>query len=191
MVIRMRIRLKDLAGNEILAGGLNGRKTLNDLLERITEEPESPEPVYLDFRGVEVATASFLRECVLEFRDIVRKRWAKYYPVVANANDRVTEELSILLGQRDALMLCTLDKDGNPGSPRLVGDLEPKQRIAFDLVRKLGEADAAKLRSKSNKTEDVGQTAWNNRLASLSRMGLLMELSHGRAKRYRPLPLEV
>ena len=43
---------------------------------------------------------------------------------------------------------------------------------------------------RSNGSEDVGQTAWNNRLASLSRLGLLMEMSHGRAKRYRPLPLE-
>lgn len=150
-----------------------------------------PEPVFLNFEGIEVATASFLRECVLEFRDTVRRRRPNYYPVVANANDTVTEELSILLGpQRNVLMLCSLDEDGNPGSPRLVGDLEPKQQITFDLVKNLGEADAGELMRTANGTEAVGQTAWNNRLASLTRLGLLMELSHGRAKSYRPLPLE-
>ena len=187
----MHIRIRDLANNDVLAGALTGRKALGTLLEQIDGEPEDPEPVYLDFTGVAVATASFLRESVLEFRDTVRRRWTGYYPVVANANDTIREELSVLLEpQRDVLLLCTLNDDGVPGAPRLVGELEPKQRITFDLVKKLGEADAGELMRTTNGSEEVGQTAWNNRLASLSRLGLLMELSHGRAKRYRPLPLE-
>lgn len=187
----MHIRIRDLVDNDVLAGALTGRKALGFLLERIDRDPGEPEPVYLDFAGIEVATASFLRECILEFRDIVRRRWTNYYPVVANANDSVTEELSVLLEpQRDVLVLCTLNEDDIPGAPRLVGELEPKQRITFDLVKNLGEADAGELMRTANGTEEVGQTAWNNRLASLSRLGLLMELSHGRAKRYRPLPLE-
>ena len=92
--------------------------------------------------------------------------------------------------QRDVLMLCTLDVKGRPRSPRLLGDLEPKQRIAFDHVRERGETDAGELMRSSQDTENVGQTAWNNRLSALSRLGLLMEMSNGRAKRYRPLPLE-
>ena len=187
----MHIRMRDLADNDVLAGALTGRKALGSLLERIDRDPEQPEPLYLDFRGIEVATASFLRECIVEFRDIVRRRWTGYYPVVANANDSVAEELSILLvPHRDVVMLCTLDNDGIPNSPHLLGELEPKQRITFDLVNRLGEADAGELMRTMDGTDDVGQTAWNNRLASLSRLGLLMELPHGRAKRYRPLPLE-
>ena len=186
----MRFRLRDLAGNEILAGAVAGRRILGVLLERIDGRPPEPEPVYLDFWGVEVATASFLRESILEFRDIVRRRWTNYYPVVANANDSVTEELSVLVAQRDVLMLCTLDEKGRPSSPRLLGNLEPKQRVAFDLVRERGETDAVELMRSSQDREGVGQTAWNNRLAALSRLGLLMEMSDGRAKRYRPLPLE-
>ena len=94
------------------------------------------------------------------------------------------------MAQRDVLMLCTLDENGRPRSPRLLGDLEPKQRITFHLVGERGEADAAELLRSSQDRENVGQTAWNNRLAALSRLGLLMEMSSGRAKRYRPLPLE-
>ena len=186
----MRFRLSDLAHDGILAGALTGRRILGRLLERITQEPETPEPLYLDFNGIEIATASFLRESILEFRNVVRRRWTNFYPVVANANDSVMEELSVLLTQRDALILCLLDEKGKPDSPQLLGDLEPKQRITFDLVKTLGEADAGELMRNSNDGDHVGQTAWNNRLASLSKLGLLMETSRGRAKRYRPLPLE-
>ena len=185
----MHFKLKDMAGGNVLAGALTGRKVLAGLLERVSGEPEKPEPLYVDFEGVEIATASFLRECVLEFKNIVRRRWANRYPVVANANDLVTEELSVLLAQRDVLVLCSLDKKGKPSSPRLLGALDPKQRVTFDLVQKLGETDAGELRRSSEDSDEVGQTAWNNRLASLSRLGLLMEMSYGRAKRYKPLPL--
>ena len=186
----MLVRVRDVADNGILAGALTGRRVLGRLLERVDEEPESPVPLYLDFSGIEMATASFLRECILEFRNIVRRRWRNFYPVVANANDSVTEELSVLLTQRDVLMLCLLDEKGKPSSPRVLGYLEPKQRVTFELVRELGEADAGELMRRSKDRDEVGQTAWNNRLASLSKLGLLMEMSRGRAKRYRPLPLE-
>ena len=183
--------MRNLAESDVLAGALKGRKTLGLLLEAIETRSTNPEIIYLDFKGVEVATASFLRECILEFRDIVRRRWINYYPVLANASESIAEELLVLLApRRDVLMICALDEDGNPHSSHLVGDLEPKQRITFELVKKLGEADAGELLRESKEPDDVGQTAWNNRLASLSKIGLLIELSQGRMKRYCPLPLE-
>ena len=186
----MHVRLKSLIGSDVPAGALYGREILRLLLGRLKGEPAKPEVMYLDFAGIEVATASFLRECILEFKESVRRRWPNYYPVIANANEAIAEELLILLTpQRDVLMLCSLDEAGSPSCPRLLGDLEPKQRVTFEMVRNLGEADARELMRDSRRSESVGQTAWNNRLAKLARNGLLMELSHGRAKRYRPLPL--
>lgn len=187
----MHILMRDLGESEILAGALNGKKVLGKLMERISSEPDDPERVFLDFQGIEVATASFLRECILEFRNTVRRRRSNFYPVVANANETVTEELSILLApQRDVLLLCTVDDHEIASSPRFAGDLEPKQRITFDLIQKLGKTDAGELMRKS--TDDtIGQTAWNNRLTSLARLGIVIELSHGRAKSYRPLLEEV
>jgi len=35
--------------------------------------------------------------------------------------------------------------------------------------------------------EGVKQTAWNNRLVSLAALGLIVEITQGRAKRYKPL----
>lgn len=147
-----------------------------------------PELVLLDFDEMEVATASFLRESVVEFRNAVRRRWGNCYPVVANANESIEEELIVLIkASRDVLVLCVVE-DGRPRSPRLIGELEAKQRIALDMVGALGEAGAGELKA-ADSMEGVTQTAWNNGLAALSRLGLLMETSEGRSKRYRPLPL--
>lgn len=178
----------DISEGPVLAGALRGRSVLAKLLELISREPGEPEPLFLDFAGIEVATASFLRESVLEFRDTVRRRRSNFYPLVANANEVVAEELAVLLApHREVLMLCTLNDDGKPLDPHLVGDLEPKQRLTFDLVQRRGETDAGELMRIHRESADVRQTAWNNRLASLARLGLVLELRHGRAKRYRPL----
>lgn len=184
----MHISMKHFDGSRVLAGALNGRKVFGKLLEKIAKEPEKPESVFLDFDGVQVATASFLRECVLEFRDSVRRRRSNFYPVVANINESISEELSILLApQRDALLVCSLNCAGEPSSPRIIGALDPKQQVTFELLKKLGETDASEIMRRATESERIGQTAWNNRLASLARLGIAIEVSNGRTKRYRPL----
>jgi hypothetical protein len=53
--------------------------------------------------------------------------------------------------------------------------------------QKRQETDAAELMREHRETKAVKQTAWNNRLSALANMGLVVELSEGRAKRYRSL----
>jgi len=185
----MRIKMQDLLTSRagILAGAINGRKALAKMLEQITNEPEKPEELFVDFAGVQVATASFLREAVFAFRDKVRGSRSNYYPVVANADSAVEEELKVLVdSDNSVLMLCSLDSKGKPSKVRLIGNLDPKQRLTFDLVQQ-GITDATELMRKHGVTENVKQTAWNNRLAALTALGLVVELNAGRAKRYRPL----
>jgi hypothetical protein len=192
MVNFMRILMKGLVdGNpDVLAGAINGRKVFSGLMQQIPDEPETPEPLFLDFSGVDVATASFLRETVLSFRDNVRRRRSKFYPVVANASRLVEEELRVLVEfHSDVLMLCALDETGNPHESHIVGNLDPKQKFTFELVQKRGLTDATELWREHGAKETV-KTAWNNRLAALANLGLVVELSEGRAKRYRPLFLE-
>jgi len=184
----MHISMKSLGDGDgqMLAGALTGRKVYAKLVELTSREPNEPESVFLDFEGVDVATASFLRESVLNFRDAVRRRRSNFYPVIANASDDVAEELNVLLApRRDVLMLCSF-KNGKAEAPHLLGDLEPKQQVTFELVKKKGETNAAELYEHHN-SDKVEQTAWNNRLAALAGLGLIVELSQGRAKRYRPL----
>src|ERR1700683_1982526 len=93
-----RIYLRDYAeGSCVLAGAPRGRRVLAQLLECVDREPETPEPVFLDFTDIDVATASFLREAVLGFKDSVRQRKQNLYPVVANLNDNLVDELKLLL----------------------------------------------------------------------------------------------
>lgn len=189
----MRISMKELLqpadDGGTLEVALTGRKIFAKLIESTGTEPGEAETVFLDFGGVNVATASFLRESVLAFRDDVRHRRSNFYPVIANASDLVTEELKVLVRSRgDAVMLCSLDADGKPHQARLIGELHPKQRMTFDLVQQRGETSAAELMRESGEAEKTtGVQAWNNRLSALASLGIVVELSQGRMKKYRPL----
>jgi hypothetical protein len=184
-----RILIRQAAsGATVLSGALRGHDLLAQLLRATAAEPTLPQPVFLDFIGIDVATASFLRESVLAFRDIVRGRRSVIYPVVANASDAVKEELDELVKSRGGiLMTCQLADDGAVSNPGLIGQLDRKQQLTFDLVRQRGETDAMELMRESGGSEDVGSTAWNNRLSSLAALGLVIEMSFGRTKRYKPL----
>lgn len=189
----MKINIREISDGPVLAGALSGKKTLNRLLEKTTAEPDKPEPVFLDFSSVEVATASFLRESVVTFREIVRGRRSQFYPVVANAKKEVKEELAEILQRRGhVFMACALKTDNSVKTVSMIGDLSPKQRMTFDLVHKYGNVeegtDAGTLMSNCDEKEGPRRTtAWNNRLSSLATLGLIVELSRGRTRRYRPL----
>lgn len=190
----MRIGMATLIeeSGSVLAGAPNGRRALAKLMEQTSRELAVPEPIYLDFANVEIATASFLREAVLAFRDTVRGRRSNLYPIVANANQMIVDELTLLItSYRDVLMSCCLSAEGVTSKPALIGNLDPKQRLTFDLVSQCGETDASELMRVHGAEEGVKQTAWNNRLAALAALGLVFEMSQGRAKRYRPLFGEV
>ena len=185
----MKLDMAVLGGGPTLTGAVNGKAALSRLVSAATAEPQQPEPVFLDFSGIGVATASYLRESILAFRDLVRGRRSTLYPVIANANEDVRDELAELMRARgDVLVVCTLDVGGSVVEVGLIGDLDSKQRITFDLVRARGETDAGELMRAYGESEGLKHTtAWNNRLAALAARGLLMEVSQGRAKRYRPL----
>lgn len=185
----MHISLKNIEGEEVLAGATMGRRVLEKLIGRLVKESDEPVQILLDFEGVDVATASFLRESVVEFRDVVRRRWIHFYPVIANANDSIVEELTVLVNsRRDVFVLCNLDLDGKAHSSYLIGKLDTKLKETFDLVKHKKHARAAELMA-AKKEDGITQSAWNNRLAALCKLGLLMEFNEGRSKRYRPLPI--
>jgi hypothetical protein len=186
----MQIDMKKVAGTAILAGALNGKRALGKLVAMTVQEHFEPEPVFLEFSKVDVATASFLRESVLALRNIVRGQRSNFYPVIANANANIRDELFELVGgqRSDVLIACALSESGKVSDVSLIGDLEPVQRRTFDLVRQVGETDAGELMRAHGATDrPTRTTAWNNRLTSLTYLGLLVEVSQGRTKRYKPL----
>ena len=69
-----RIDIHAVTGMKVLFGAPRGSEMFAKLIEHISPEPAKPEPIFLDFEKIEVATASYLRESVLAFRDFVRGR---------------------------------------------------------------------------------------------------------------------
>ena len=109
----MKLSILDLAGDQAVLSGVQAGRQLLGKLVAAARPPAEPEPVYLDFDGVTVATASFLREGVIAFRDHVRATLPGLYPVIANASLAVTEELEFFLRhRRDAMWICNLTPTG-------------------------------------------------------------------------------
>jgi len=183
----MRISIQPFAQDRVLAGTLQGQEVFAKLVAA-TRPPSDPEVCFLDFSGVDVATTSFLRESVVAYRNHARSHWSNVYPVVANLAARVREELeNFLIDRGDALVACDLDSHGRPSNVNVVGRLDGKQHVTLRAVVEAGEVDAPTLAASQKAADAVSPTAWNNRLAALVTKGLVMEVSSGRNKRYRPV----
>jgi hypothetical protein len=136
----------------------------------------------LDFSGVADASASFLRESVLAFRDYVRAYQPELYPVLANLSAAVREELHALMrDRREAVMICTLH-DGIVSAPEVLGALESGAALALDIVRRRTQVTLGDLR---NETPKILGPVWNNRLASLIRQGFVIPSADSRGRMYR------
>jgi hypothetical protein len=184
----MKLPVSELAGyRTVLAGAIPGKNLLARMIAEIQRRAE-PTPLFLDFTGVDVATNSFLRESILGIRDYCRSAKTNLYPVIANANDIVVEELCTLLEDHgEAMIICQLVGQGNASNAAVVGVLEEKQEITLKAVKALKRANAHALREKFKRTEQIGITGWNNRLSSLAEKGLLMAMKKGRIKYYQPV----
>lgn len=189
----MIMNLKKMAGADILAGAVNGKRLFVSMITEASPEPDEPTPLFLDFTDVEVATASFLRESAVALKTYMRTASSKFYPVLANVSDEIGEEVAVLMEARnDAIMVCELDAQGSVTGIRMIGHLDPKQEMTFRLVEKLSKADAVSLMQKYGEAEKTkSATAWNNRLNGLVQRGLVREFSRGRSKFYRPLLEEI
>jgi hypothetical protein len=185
----MIVDVREVIGSSIAAGAQSGRFLATTVLDELPAEPENPTLVFLDYSRIEVATASFLREGVLELRTATRRRAPNLYPILANANALVLDEiLELAYVRKDAILACCLGEQGQVLRWQRIGNLDPKQREAFDLVQKYGETDAGELMRRHGGVQHV--TAWNNRLSALSALGLVFEIPQGRSKRYRAIAME-
>jgi hypothetical protein len=86
-----------------------------------------------------------------------------------------------------AIVSCSRDSRGRINDVGLLGNLESYAEATFAMVIERGETDARELTDAQLDGKKIGTTAWNNRLAALAEIGALIEIPHGRAKRYRPV----
>ena len=183
----LRHRLLDLMdGNNILSGAVAGRRLLSAVIAD-TPSAAAPTRSFLDFSGIKIATASFLRESVIAFRDYARQSLPNVYPAVCNLSPVVAEELEFYAQSRgDVLWGCDLDSQGKVIAARLIGDLDPAQRVTFDAVLESGTISAPEL-ALQFADAGIGPTAWNNRLSALASKGLLVERRLGKSKSFSSL----
>jgi hypothetical protein len=184
-----RIGMFDLFGTDLLAGASDGRAAFKALLEKTQVEPEGPTPLVIDFDGISVATASYLREAVFTLKTFLRTANSKFYLIVANAKLTVVEELGVIAGARgENLLVATISSDGKVENQRIIGQLDPKQASTFERVNRLGRTTAGDMNRMFGEADGVSApTVWNNRLASLAAAGLILEFAQGRSKFYQPL----
>lgn len=184
----MKISLLQYSVDAVVAGAGHGRKVLFSMLDQCVESPQNPSVLIIDFAGIQLATASFLRESVFALKDHMRSRGSNWYPIFANVSPELEEEFAVLThARRDAVILCNYNEAGLITHQRLFGNLDPVYKRTFDFVINEGEADAGGLANTYGDQENLHKpTAWNNRLKTLVERGVLMELTKGRAKKYRP-----
>ncbi|MEP7452742.1 hypothetical protein [Phyllobacterium sp. SB3] len=176
----------------ILSGAVNGKIAFAQLVKEIDNEANAPIPLFLDFKHVDVATASYLRESIFALKNYMRAVGSKYYPVAANPNDSVHDELLMVANAKnDAILSCLMSDDNLISNVTVIGLLDVKQQRTFELVCDLRKTDANQLMEQFGESEEIKvTTAWNNRLAGLANKGLIREFTKGRSKYYRPV-LEV
>lgn len=170
--------LVELAETDVMAGVPEGRHLLGRMFQEAAVLGGAT-VVLLDFAGVRVATASFLRESVAAFRSQSRRQSDGAYPVLSNVPTTVLDELKLL---GEVWPVCETE----PGTGRVVrswieGNLEAKQQQTFQLVDRHGPMDVKTL-SELNPSEHVQLPAWHNRIRALVERGILVERTTGRGK---------
>lgn len=179
------ISLFELAKDSVLAGSVTGRRICK-ALSKLANRSKAGLFV-IDCSGVDVTTSSFLREGIIDFRRNIRRENPDLYPILSNLAAEVEEELvTLLMDLGEAFWVFDLSR-GGVKKFRLIGRLDPKLKETVDLIHSGRGYDAATLWKSTDSTESIGVTAWNNRLAALSKQGLVFESRVGKQKYFHPL----
>lgn len=181
----INLKLSDYSSGGVLAGAVPGRSALGQMIAALASE-KTVSVVMVDFSGINVATASFLREAILGFRSHIRTHRPGMSAVLTNLEPVVRDELQeVLATKKEISASCRVDVDGTISDVQMIGCVEGKLADTLNLILKLGKSSAAQLQSYDN--GNVTITAWNNRLAALSAMGIFRETKEGRTKYYEPI----
>lgn len=171
-------------GHADLIGATAGRKAARALSEAVASVPATPW-LALDFTAIDMVSASAAREAFLgQLMDDLLERGT--LPVFVGLNAEALEEVSFAAEavKRPVVAALKLSK-GQPVGLQVLGGIESKQLETLRAVAQLGETDAKTAHQEASGTgTDTGVTAWNNRLATLSALGLLTERKSGKTKYY-------
>lgn len=176
------LKVRAITGRSELIGVAAGKEARQRLLKAAKALAEVPW-VIVDFKGVDIVSASAAREAILvDLTAFINERGA--LPVLINLNQVSLEEV-VFAAQALKLPIVLADAiaDGEPTGLRILGDMDAKHLQTLRVVARLGEADA-KAAHEASEDSSTGVTAWNNRLSILAGMCLLRERKSGKTKHY-------
>jgi len=169
-------------GRADLIGVTAGKKAAQALSEAVAGAPVTPWLAF-DFSDVDMVSASAAREAFLgKLMDDLLERGT--LPVFVGLNAEALDEVSFAAqAVKRPVVAAHKFSEGQPVGLQVLGGIEPKQLETLRAVAQLGETDAKTAHQEASGA-DTGVTAWNNRLATLSALGLLTERKSGKTKYY-------
>ena len=171
-----------------LQGETRGRQHYAQVCELLSTAKPG-EMVAVDFDGVDVITGSWLNAMLVPFYRWTSNEQIELFPFLCHVTDDWLDELKLVTKWNQQCYLLT-NSSQSPRRAKLVGSLDVAQLDTLKAVLKLGEATGAELERRM-KDDQIGPTAWNNRLKDLCHKRLLRRTRQGREQVYSPVIKEI
>lgn len=138
--------------------------------------------VSVDFSGIEDVSASWIAAAVLPLLTWSAAPETDLYPVFAGilGNEKRWEDEFELVANRASAVFMAVEADGRA---KLIGTLDPILVETLQAVQKHREVTGAGLKRLFT-TENIGATAWSNRLKDLYTKRLVRRTTRGREQVY-------
>lgn len=172
-----------------LRGKIDGRQHFGLLCAALGEEKPGS-VVVLDFAGVEDVSASWIAAALLPLLVWSATPEIDLYPVLAGVlggEKKWEDEFELVANRAGVNFLAVVP--GAAGRGQVLGDLDPILVNTLRAVQKHREVTGASLK-RLIPGENIGATAWSNRLKDLHTNRLVRRTTRGREQLYTPV-LEV
>ena len=170
---------------DVLRGSTLGDAHVADFARR-TSHLAGESTVILNFRGIEDATASYLKRFFLPLLDDSSgiKVRAMVFPLVAEISDDVRDALHSFLSEKSWVVSEVQSNPTGVSFVGLLGNPESSTEETFNLVQRHQASSAFSL-FEASQDNRITQTAWNNRLTNLVILRLAKRSKQGRVWIYQ------
>ncbi len=176
-----KIKVREITGLDTLAGKSGGLRDFPKFMAAVEDAPEGS-TVILDWRGVEIATSSYLGATFVHLLKMTMAGDLDRYLVLTGLNRTCLDELKLALELPGLVaLLGSVGKNGTIESLQIFGKLEPPYVQTFAEVQKANGVSASELHERPARTQiAIGKTGWINRLSNLHRLRLVRKQKIGR-----------
>jgi hypothetical protein len=184
-----RIRIREVTGQEILAGKSNGLRDYPKLLSAI-EGTGAGDIVVLDWSGIELATASYFGATFVPLLRLAIEGQLDRYFVLTGLNQTSLDELKLVLENQGLVTLIGDWKEDGVRNAETLGRLDPAYAETLQAVQRVEAASATELFKKHTARTRIGKTGWINRLSNLHHLRLVRKQRVGREYVFQALSKE-